>query len=113
MVRLYARIRGQALFPKTRYLIGLPADLGGNSAELQPMPFPDVLVLFEEPDGSVFLYRMTRSGQFGGDTWHQSVDDAQAQAEFEYGRLMDEWQPIPVEAEDPIDFAVAAVNDEQ
>ena len=31
------------------------------------------------------LYRYTDTGEFCGDTWHESLGDAFAQAEYEYG----------------------------
>ena len=76
----------------------------------EQMPAPDVLVIEQEDEGSVFLYRVTRSGQSGGDTWHQSIDDAKHQAHFEYGEVLGEWYDIAGDEADARDFAVRAFD---
>ena len=43
----------------------------------------------------------------GGDTWHASVDEARAQAEYEYGEsLLLPWLDVPEEIPDAHQFAV-------
>src|SRR5882724_196945 len=91
-IRLFATVRANVLHPKTRHVIGLPSELADNGDETQQLPSPDVLVIEQEGEGSVFLYRMTRTGEPGGDTWHQSIDDARHQAEYEYGEVLGEWR---------------------
>lgn len=46
-------------------------------------PAPSFVVI-EEQEGAFSLLRYTRSGEFAGDTWHLTLDEAKAQAEFEY-----------------------------
>jgi hypothetical protein len=58
----------------------------------------------------VFLYRMTKHGESGGDTWHQSVEDAQHQAKYEYGDAVGAWNEIPADVPDAREFAVAAAR---
>lgn len=56
---------------------------------VQPLPTPErevVLNLVIESDGSGYLLIVdSPDGSLRGDTWHQSVADAQAQAESRYG----------------------------
>jgi hypothetical protein len=110
IVRLFAIVHANVLHAKTRHLIGLPEELAGIGDELHQLPSPDVLLIEQESEGNVFLYRMTRSGEPAGDTWHQSVDDAKHQANYEYGDTLGEWRAIPDDVSDPRDFAVQAVN---
>jgi hypothetical protein len=70
------------------------------------MPQPDLLVNDERPDG-IFLWRNTAGGDFAGDTWHPSVDEAREQAAYEFGPDLT-WSPIPETESDPIAFAVDA-----
>jgi hypothetical protein len=108
--RLFTAVHAEVLHPKTRHTIGLPSELGGDAEEAEELPSPDVLVIEQESEGSVFLYRMTRTGEPGGDTWHQSIEDAKHQAEYEYGGLLGEWRPVPDTIADARAFAVEAIN---
>lgn len=110
-IRLLAALRGNVPRPKSRHVIGLPPELGDKGDEAQQLPSPDVLVIEQEGEGSIFLYRMTRTGEPGGDTWHQSIDDAKHQAEFEYGEVLGEWRAIPDDVIDAREFAVEAVSE--
>jgi hypothetical protein len=58
------------------------------------------------------LYRYTADGTFAGDTWHQSLDDAKGQADFEYGKALGSWQQIPedVAAGAEVEFALRLAN---
>jgi hypothetical protein len=108
-IRLFAVLRAAVLHPKTRHLVGLPRELTDNGGEPEQLPSPDVLVIEQEGEGSIFLYRVTRTGEPGGDTWHQSIDDAKHQAEYEYGEVLGEWHAIPEEVTDAREFAVEAL----
>lgn len=57
-------------------------------------------VLVEEGPGGVYLYRLTKSGDVVGDTWHASESDAKRQAAIEYGDLLGSWRDVPEEARD-------------
>ena len=51
-----------------------------------PLPLPDRVEIEVSPDSDTcMMYRYTRSGEFGGDTWHEDLESAFDQAEFEYG----------------------------
>jgi len=50
------------------------------------LPLPDRVVIEPEPDSdSYFMLRYTRSGVFCGDTWHEDLEAALEQANYEYG----------------------------
>lgn len=110
--RLVALIRNpqevSSSSPRTIHFEGLPAGLLEDQEEPRALPSPDVLVIEENPDG-VFLFRYDREGEFGGDTWHQSVEDAKEQARFEYGDLVEEWQDVP-EGIDAIEHGIALAS---
>lgn len=70
------------------------------------MAFPHVLLA--ECDGvSVMLYRYCGDGEFCGDTWHASLEDAQHQAEYEYGKALGPWLRVPTDVADAHRYAVA------
>lgn len=56
-------------------------------------PAPSYVVI-EEQEGAFYLFRYTREGHCIADTWHLSVEEAKAQAEFEYGIEEADWSEI-------------------
>jgi hypothetical protein len=89
----------------SRHYIGLPPMETGEPDTRQQMTVPRVLVLESRPDG-IFLDRFSESGDEAGDTWHQSIDDAKAQAVAEYGENLGSWTEVPATEDDPIAFAL-------
>ena len=81
----------------------MPESLSG--APTEALGWPRVLVIEYRPDG-IFLLRYTEDGSFAGDTWHQALEDAQAQAVYEYGSSLSTWTAIPESADDPLAFAL-------
>jgi len=55
-------------------------------AEL-PLPNRVEIELKGDPSKPCMMFRYTDSNDFCGDTWHESLDAAFGQAEFEYGIL--------------------------
>ena len=90
--RLVALVQVTDLHPQSRHTSGFPAEVGGETSET--MPWPRVLAIVEREDG-VFLDRYGEGGEIGGDTWHQSIDDAKDQAANEYAGLVSEWIEVP------------------
>ncbi len=72
------------------------------------MPLPDVLIIERDisPDPGFMLYRYTKSGTFAGDTWHENLEDAKHQAEFEYGNTLGEWQEVPEDVQDTLPYVL-------
>jgi hypothetical protein len=70
------------------------------------MSRPDLIVIHERPDG-FFVERCTATGEFAGDTWHRSVEEAKDQAVREFGADL-RWTPIPESESDPVQYAIRA-----
>ena len=74
------------------------------------MPWARLLILESgggpESDAMLYRYAGDNLGEFAWDTWSESVEDAKAQAEFEYGELLGGWQTIPEDVEDATSYAI-------
>ncbi|HEX8033221.1 MAG TPA: hypothetical protein VF510_05205 [Ktedonobacterales bacterium] len=88
-----------------RQFVGLPPELTGGIDQRQLMPIARVLILIQDPSGSIYLYRYAADGAFAGDTWHPDVGEAKEQAKFEYGCAVGEWLPVPADILDIEAFA--------
>jgi hypothetical protein len=42
----------------------------------QMLPAPDVVLMIAGPDPGAMLFRYTATGEFGGDTWHPTMESA-------------------------------------
>jgi hypothetical protein len=104
--RLVAKILATPLRLKVRHYVGLPPQLSGANNR-EEMPRAAILSIEVEDDG-VFLYRFAADGAFAGDTWHQTVEEAQEQATFEFASAISNWIAIPPDEEDAVAFALKA-----
>jgi hypothetical protein len=82
----FAKILATHLGPKVRHYWGLPPQLSGAN-DREEMARAAILSIEVEGDG-VFLCRFAADGAFAGDTWHQTVEEAQEQAKFEFGNAI-------------------------
>jgi hypothetical protein len=64
-----------------------------------------VLEVGTTEEQGVFLYGYT--GEFCGDTSHQSIEDAKDQTSSEFGDALGEWEEIPPDVLDARDYALA------
>ena len=48
----------------------------------------------EEDEGGYSLIRFDSTDDFCGDTWHQSLEEAYRQAEFEFGIASGDWAQV-------------------
>jgi hypothetical protein len=64
------------------------------------------ILSIEVEDDGVFLYRFAADGAFAGDTWHQTIEEAQEQATFEFGHAISDWVAIPPDEKDVVAFAL-------
>jgi hypothetical protein len=103
--RFVALVRRPYEGKPSRQYVGLPAADNGELDSRESMAIPRVLVLENRPDG-IFLDRFDESGEEAGDTWHESIDDAKAQAIAEYGENLDSWTEVPPGEDDPVAFAL-------
>jgi hypothetical protein len=55
-----------------------------------PCAVPSYVVI-DEQEGAFYLLRYSGEGECVADTWHVTVDEAKAQAEFEYGIKERDW----------------------
>ena len=70
------------------------------------LPTPDVLLLVDKGSEGCMLFRYTALGEFGGDTPHETADDAMRQADLEYGEALLGWIDVPAHVTDAHTFAV-------
>jgi hypothetical protein len=83
-VRLFAWVPTGYDRSKVVHTTGLPTDHSGQAA----LPPAALLVLDQlEDEKAFYLIRYSAEGEFAGDTWHENLDDAKHQAEFEFGNL--------------------------
>jgi hypothetical protein len=74
------------------------------------LPLADVLLVVDDGEGTM-LFRYTAHGEFGGDTYHETLGAAYMQAREEYGDALGEWMDVPDEVTDAHAFAVAYAHD--
>ena len=86
MMRLRATVR--TVTGRTRHLLGWAAPNGIGTTQL---PDP-IAVEIVEQDGAFFLFRLGPNGHCIADTWHQTLDEAKQQANFEYGIEESDWK---------------------
>ena len=73
------------------------------------LPPADVLLLVagQDPESpGAMLFRYTAHGEFGGDTWHTSVDAAREHAIYDYSDALGDWIDVPDEVQDAHGYAV-------
>lgn len=88
IVRLKFALSAMPLRPKVRHNVGLPREI----SEIPQKQFPTAsMLLIEENDDGVFLYRLSEAGNILGDTWHLTIEDAKHQAQYEFEGLVGDW----------------------
>ena len=88
------------------HTMGFPLD----PSKMLPVADVILLVVDREP-GATMIFRYTAHGDFGGDTFHTSSEEALEQASFEYGEALGPWVDVPDEIEDAHSFAVAYAHE--
>jgi hypothetical protein len=100
-----AKVTGHLAEPKVKHYRGLPPELTGGKDLREQLEAPALVAIEEKPDG-VFLFRFTADGQVVGDTWHMTLEEAQQQAQFEFGDLLSDWRSVPADVEDLVAFGL-------
>jgi hypothetical protein len=90
---------------RTAHTAGFPLD----PAEM--LPLADVVLVVADADAGAMLFRYTAHGEFGGDTWHASVAEAQEQAAYEYDDALADWINVPSDVTDAHAFAIQYAYD--
>lgn len=103
-IRLFAFLNTNIEVSHHVQFLGLPEELSGSKDSRSELPRPQILIIEEQDDG-IFLYRYTLDGRFGGDTWHATMEDAKHQASYEYGEAVGEWHAIPPEVKESLEYA--------
>ncbi len=67
----------------TKHYVGFPPEVSSNYGEAILLPVAKVIILYQTPD-SYILYRYDLKGEFVGDTWHETEEDAIDQVDFEF-----------------------------
>ena len=110
-------VAGDTVSQKTRTrLLALVGALSGERRAIHTgnyplvpekmLPLADVVILVADEDPGAMLFRYTAHGEFGGDTWHLNVEEAQESAIYEYGEALQPWEEVPDAVVDVHDFAV-------
>jgi hypothetical protein len=87
-MRLRATVR--KVTGKTTHLQG---EVSPGGIDVTRVPDPKSVELVEE-GGAFYLLRLDDDGQCIADTWHESLEEAKAQANFEYGIGDGDWNDI-------------------
>lgn len=87
-MRLRADVR--AITGRVTHLQG--ERLTGEISQI-PVELPLTLEVIEQ-DGGVDLLRLDRAGVCVADSWHESIDEAKAQASFEFGVVEADWREV-------------------
>jgi hypothetical protein len=98
--RLVALVGAMTGERRAAHTAGFPLD------PTKMLPVADVVLLVADDDAGAMLFRYTTDGEFGGDTWHATVAEAQEQAAYEYGNALIPWIEVPSEVADAHAFAV-------
>ena len=73
-----------------RRATGATAHYQAGSDGVSVLPVPKALRIIQEAAG-FFLLRLDENGVCIADTWHSTLDEAKAQARFEYDVGSDDW----------------------
>ena len=76
---------------RTTHTLGI---LGSNGPETTSELPVAVRVEIVAADDGIFLLRFDKDGEFCGDTWHQSIEEAKEQACFEFNISASDWNTV-------------------
>jgi len=86
------KLRARVRHPTGRTTHSIGTIVNGEVVPVENMPAASWVELVQEGE-SCYLYRFTDSGDFAGDTWHQTLKEAKSQAKFEYEIQDSDWKP--------------------
>ncbi|MDE1152779.1 MAG: hypothetical protein PW788_09605 [Micavibrio sp.] len=96
-------------FSKTKHYEGLLSDFT-NGINTQKKLGPARFLTIEENEDGFFLYRFDDKGNCVGDTWHQSLNEAKEQADYEFEQTLKNWQDVPPDIQDASTFALHQIS---
>lgn len=71
----------------------LRAERPAGDLEVTTVPDPKTVEVVEQ-EGAIYLLRLNDRGEFLADTWHETVEAAKAQANFEFGIEDGDWKDV-------------------
>jgi hypothetical protein len=71
----------------------LQAERSAGNLEVTPVEDPKTLEVVEQ-EGAIYLLRLNGRGECVADTWHETVEAAKAQANFEFGIEAGDWTDV-------------------
>jgi hypothetical protein len=77
---------------KTKHTLG--EFVAGKPIPITTLPIPAWVEISEE-EGAFYLLHFDANGTSIADTWHQTLEEAKRQAEFEFGIAKGEWTVVP------------------
>lgn len=107
--KIIATLSGSGGEPRVKHYTGMPPSLAEGQDQRIEMKAAAILVIEESEDG-VYLYRYAVNSSFAGDTWHVNTDEAMEQVTFEFGEVPIVWKDVPGDIEDPVAFGLAKVQ---
>lgn len=91
---------------RTKHYIGFPPEITGDKNKAKLLKKAKVLIIFDTVVNGYELYRYDRSGEFAGDTWHETEDAVTKQVKFEFNLKGIYWSDIPQGIDDPVKYAI-------
>ena len=88
-MKLMAKVRRGT--GRTRHSIGRWQDDG---PVLDSEFAPAAQVEIEQGESGFYLLRYDSGGEFAGDTWHETIEEAKEQAKYEYEIPFDAWESV-------------------
>ncbi len=89
----------------TRHYVGIPIEVGGDPVDQVDLPQAR-LVIVHPAEGWLHVGAVDSLGHYAGDTWHESLEDALHQAQYEYGEALEGWADVPRDR--PVREAIAS-----
>jgi hypothetical protein len=110
MTALYYAVLPDIYPKKVKHSLGLPPELTGG-VDFQQEFGPAAVLIIEVRQSDIFLYRYDVTGKPVGDTWHQTFDEVQEQAEFEYQVARSAWHEMPGSVDNAVSYALRKRKD--
>lgn len=96
---LWAKVGERRNGSSVMHYRGFPPEVTEGEDRRTALPLARLL-LIEQKANDIYLFRFTEKGDYAGDTWHQSIEEAKKQAAFEYDVSVNSWQKIPPNVKD-------------
>ena len=89
-----------------KHYSGFPTEVAKNSLKPVLLKPSKLLLLYDTGANGYELNRYDEDGNFAGDTWHPTEENATDQVLNEFNLKGICWRDIPIEIDDPFDYAI-------